>query len=146
MASQEAKNKSGMSQEQIIQGFNDLRNQQKQLINKISELEMERKEHDLVMETLKDVEPDRKCFRMVGGVLVERSAKEVLPALKTHYESLGKVLETLNTQMVTKGREVNEYKEKHNLRIRGEDAEDQKKTDANTKASSSGVLVAGQAS
>lgn len=35
----------------------------------------------LVIETLKDVTPERKCFRMVGGVLVERTVKDVLPAL-----------------------------------------------------------------
>merc|ERR1711893_590027 len=96
-----AKNK-GMAQEQIIQGFQELRNQQRAIVNKISELEMERKEHDLVMETLKEIEPDRKCFRMVGGVLVERTAKEVLPALQNNYESIGKVLDTLSSQLHSK--------------------------------------------
>lgn len=38
----------------------------------------------LVIETLKDVDPSRKCFRLVGGVLVERTVKEVLPALETN--------------------------------------------------------------
>ena len=35
----------------------------------------------LVIETLDGVEKDRKCFRMVGGVLVERKVGEVEPAL-----------------------------------------------------------------
>ena len=35
----------------------------------------------LVIETLKDVDEDRRCFRLVGGVLVERTVKDVLPAL-----------------------------------------------------------------
>ena len=35
----------------------------------------------LVIETLKDVDDDRRCFRLVGGVLVERTVKDVLPAL-----------------------------------------------------------------
>ena len=35
----------------------------------------------LVIETLRDVDDDRRCFRLVGGVLVERTVKDVLPAL-----------------------------------------------------------------
>lgn len=42
----------------------------------------------LVIETLKDVDPSRKCFRLVGGVLVERTVKEVLPALETNKEQV----------------------------------------------------------
>ena len=34
-----------------------------------------------MIETLDGVEKDRKCFRMVGGVLVERKVGEVEPAL-----------------------------------------------------------------
>ena len=34
----------------------------------------------LVIDTMKDIEGDRKCFHMIGGVLVEQSVKEVLPA------------------------------------------------------------------
>lgn len=42
----------------------------------------------LVIDTLKDVDPSRKCFRLVGGVLVERTVKEVLPALEANKEQV----------------------------------------------------------
>jgi chaperonin cofactor prefoldin len=48
----------------------------------------------LVIDTLKDVktkQPDRKCFRLVGGVLVERTVKEVLPALEQNRENVSLV-------------------------------------------------------
>ena len=32
--------------------------------------------------SLKPMPPARKCFRMIGGVLVERTVGEVLPALE----------------------------------------------------------------
>jgi len=44
-----------------------------------------------VIETIKDVDGDRKCFRMIGGVLVERSVKEVLPALRKNREQVSVV-------------------------------------------------------
>ena len=37
----------------------------------------------MVIDTLDGVDGDKKCFRMIGGVLVERTVKEVAPAL-TH--------------------------------------------------------------
>lgn len=42
----------------------------------------------LVIDTLREVDPSRKCFRLVGGVLVERTVKEVLPALETNKEQV----------------------------------------------------------
>lgn len=42
----------------------------------------------LVIDSISPLEPDRKCFRMVGGVLVERTVKEVLPALQTNYNGV----------------------------------------------------------
>ncbi|XP_071454868.1 prefoldin subunit 2 [Hetaerina americana] len=105
---------------EILQGFQTLRNEQRQLVNKVAELELELNEHKIVIETLDDVDGDRRCYRMVGGVLVERTVKEVLPALKNNKEQLMKVVETLNEQLTKKGQEINEYKEKYNLRLRGQ--------------------------
>lgn len=36
----------------------------------------------IVIETLRGVDEGRRCFRMVGEVLVERTVKDVLPALQ----------------------------------------------------------------
>ncbi|KAJ8321920.1 hypothetical protein KUTeg_000391 [Tegillarca granosa] len=76
------------SQEQIIAGFQELRQQQRAIASKISELEIDMKEHDLVIETLQEVDGNRKCFRMVGGVLVERTVKDVSPALANNRDQI----------------------------------------------------------
>ena len=52
----------------------------------------------LVLDTLDPLPPDRKCFRMINGVLVERTVKDVKPALQTNSEGLKKVLEELVKQ------------------------------------------------
>uniref|UniRef100_A0A8C5PLQ1 Prefoldin subunit 2 n=1 Tax=Leptobrachium leishanense TaxID=445787 RepID=A0A8C5PLQ1_9ANUR len=129
----------------VVAGFNRMRQEQRSLASKASELEMEMNEHALVIDTLKDVDQSRKCFRLVGGVLVERTVKEVLPALENNKEQINKIIETLNTQLQAKGKELNEFREKHNIRIMGEDESKQPPKDSGdgsgAKPSSAGVLV-----
>ncbi|XP_062595383.1 prefoldin subunit 2-like [Saccostrea cucullata] len=128
------------SKEQIVAGFQELRQQQRAIATKISELEMDMKEHELVIETLKDVDPDRKCFRMVGGVLVERTVKDVLPALVNNKEQMGKLVESLSKQLETKGSEINKFRTKYNLKIKGEESKEMEKSSKDVKTG--GVLVA----
>ncbi|XP_031510669.1 prefoldin subunit 2 isoform X1 [Papio anubis] len=128
----------------VIAGFNRLRQEQRGLASKAAELEMELNEHSLVIDTLKEVDETRKCYRMVGGVLVERTVKEVLPALENNKEQIQKIIETLTQQLQAKGKELNEFREKHNIRLMGEDEKPAAKENsegAGAKASSAGVLV-----
>nr|CAG4635221.1 EOG090X0L97 [Alona affinis] len=139
----------GKSNEEIVQGFQRLRAEQRQLAGKLSELEMDLNEHKLVIETLQNVDPDRKCFRMVGGVLVERTVKEVLPALTSNRDQMVKLIEALNNQITNKGVEINDYKEKNNIRIRNQNelpaaGPAEGGEEGESKAPSQGVLVAGK--
>ncbi|TVY45265.1 putative prefoldin subunit [Lachnellula subtilissima] len=71
--------------------------------------------HRLVLDTLEPLPVDRKCFRMINGVLVERTVKDVVPALKTNSEGLKKVLEELMKQYRSKQSEMETWKKKHNI-------------------------------
>lgn len=132
-------------QEEIVQGFNTLRNEQKAIATKQNELQQDLNEHKIVIETLDGVDPDRKCFRMVGGVLVERTVKEVIPALVSNRDKMGKLIDSLEGQLVTKGQEINGYMGKHNIQVKGQGNEGKKGEDAKDKeVKAGGVLVAGQ--
>ncbi len=78
--------------------------------NKIIELETDLNEHKLVVEAFEEVnDKNRKCFRRIGGVLVERTVSEVLPSLQNNKEMINKLIETLKTQFFSKGKQINEY-------------------------------------
>ena len=62
------------------------------------------------MDTLDPLSGDRKCFRLINGVLVERTVKDVVPALKTNQEGLKKVLDDLVKQYKSKQDELDKWK------------------------------------
>ncbi|CAO3589170.1 unnamed protein product [Absidia cylindrospora] len=76
------------SEAELQQQYNQYKNELQAMAQKIGELESEVEEHKLVIDSISPLEPERKCFRMVGGVLVERTVKEVLPALETNFNGV----------------------------------------------------------
>ena len=64
-----------------------------ELTRKINELDMDRTEHGLVIDALKPLDGGRKCFRMVGDVVVERTISEVAPAVLKNRDA---IVETMN--------------------------------------------------
>jgi prefoldin subunit 2 len=64
----------------------------------------------LVLDTLEPLSGDRKCFRMINGVLVERTVKDVVPALRTNADGLKKVLDDLVKQYKTKQDDLEKWK------------------------------------
>ena len=98
------------SQQQVIQTFKQMENECRQFVTKISELEQERNEHDLVIKTLTPLPKERKAFRLVGGVLVERSVETVLPSVQENRENLVKVLTNLNDMLEKRSKETYEFK------------------------------------
>ncbi|XP_046851997.1 prefoldin subunit 2-like isoform X1 [Xenia sp. Carnegie-2017] len=125
-SSEKKKNNEDLTPEQINAQFNQLRQEQRAFLSKIGELEMDYSEHSMVIENLKIIAPDRKCFRLVGGVLVERTVKDVLPALVSNRDKIKGLVQNLNDQLKTKSDELNVFKEQHNIRLLGEKQQDEK--------------------
>ena len=64
----------------------------------------------LVLETLTPLPSDRKCFRMINGVLVERTVGDVLPTLQSNSDNMNKALEQLAKQYRSKQDEMEKWK------------------------------------
>ncbi|RWW17779.1 hypothetical protein GW17_00018275 [Ensete ventricosum] len=77
---------------------------------------------------------------MVGGVLVERTIKEVLPAVQRNKEGLEEVIARLNEALQNKKEEISEFELKYKIKIKK--AESETKEDPNQKeGSAQGVLI-----
>lgn len=44
-----------------------------------------------MIKALQSLDPGRKCYRLIGEVLVERTVKEVLPAVKSNEDQIAMV-------------------------------------------------------
>jgi len=69
-------------QQQILQRYQQLYQEYSQTVQILSDIEIERKDHEAVLNALKGYEPDRKCYRMINNVLREMKAADVVPQLE----------------------------------------------------------------
>ena len=65
------------------------------------EIDDEKKENELVLESISKLEDNRKCWRLINGVLVEKTKLEVVPEMRVVINNLNAVIkqitETLNS-------------------------------------------------
>lgn len=136
-------NRELMNEQEIANVYAAMRSEINQLHSKMTKLEMEVSEHSLVMEAIRPLDPSRRCYRMIGGVLVERTIKEVLPAVEGSRDGLQDVIARLGELLEKKKKEVAEFELKHKIKIRRpEDGSGEAKNDAGRKeGSAQGVLV-----
>lgn len=84
-----------------------LRAEVQALGDKMNELEMDRDEHQQVIAALEPLPSTRKCWRRIGGVLVESDVAGTLPTLRTTLEGIEKALVGLREALQAKGQELN---------------------------------------
>ena len=77
----------------VAKRFNEQQRQSTTMRRKIDQLDRELQDHVLVLQQLEPLDADRRCFRLIGGVLVERTVGEVRPLIDTQK---GQLLELLN--------------------------------------------------
>ncbi|KAI8965811.1 Prefoldin beta-like protein [Daldinia sp. FL1419] len=126
---------SAKKQQELQTTYSNYKNTLQTLAQKIGDVEQEAEEHKfvrlffsslipgimepnpLVLDTLEPLPGDRKCFRMINGVLVERTVQDVIPALRTNAEGLKKVLDDLVKQYKIKQDDLEKWKKKNNIQV-----------------------------
>ncbi|CAI5956214.1 unnamed protein product [Closterium sp. NIES-64] len=94
------------SEKEIIARWNELRAEIQRLYSRIAEHEQELAEHRLVSAAIEGMDPSRRCFRAVGGVLVERRIGEVVPAVARNAAALEAVVTRLAETLATKRQDL----------------------------------------
>lgn len=80
-------------------------------------MKTDEEEHKIVIETLKTTPKDRKCFRMVGGALVEKNVEETLPVLVIKLENMTKMIEKLTSELKKVLEEFETWKKEKKIKI-----------------------------
>eukprot|EP00903_Cladosiphon_okamuranus_P005423 g5409.t1 len=109
-----------MNEQQIIGVYRGMLGDVNQMRRKIAELEGEVSEHQMVVDTLEPMDATRRAYRLVGGVLVERTVGEVLPTVKANQEGIKQLLQQLATSRAKKEKEAAEWKIKYKIRSQQE--------------------------
>lgn len=127
------------NEQAVLNHYEGMRSELSQIYSNITELEMQVSEHSLVINAIQPLDQSRKCFRMIGGVLVERTIKEVLPAVQRNKEGLEEVVKKLYETLEKKKKDLTEFEAKYKIRIR---KQDESKEEGNKKeGNAQGVLV-----
>ena len=108
-------------QQRAVAQVRAMRYEQTRTIERLSVLEAQISEHRLALEALKKVEPSRRCHRLVAGVLIERTAGEILPALQKSMEVLQHDAAELRELLEKRDKELVAFMAEHKMRFVSEE-------------------------
>lgn len=101
----------------LQQTYNNYKSQLTQIAAKIGDLETESDEHTLVLQTISKLNPDRTAYRLIGGVLVQRTVGDVIPALKTNQEGIQQVMTQLLGQYKSIETEFTKFQQDNKIKV-----------------------------
>ena len=129
--------------QEIVQNYNNMRQVIQDMTNKINELDAERNEHALVVKNLTPLDPNRRCYRSIGGVLVERTVKEVLPIVQNNLNKINEWIKQRTEKLREKEKECDEFRVKYNIGLGKslEDTENNNEEGKEKKQKNSGILA-----
>lgn len=109
-----------VSDGEAIRIFQQMKRESQLIIAKISELEYELGEHELVQTNIANLDPDRAAFRLVGNVLMRQSVGEILPKVTENRENIVKTIEHLRNTLASKNTKAAEWKTKYGIKTQQE--------------------------
>lgn len=93
-------------QQRVAMRYKQLNQEAQVLVQKLLELEDEKKENELVLESISKLEDTRKCWRLVNGVLMEKTKVEVVPEMRTVINNLSSVINQITQSLQAVRQEI----------------------------------------
>ena len=121
--------------------LNLMREQCTDLASKVNSLELDKTEHSLVIQNLEPLAAERKCFRMIGNTVVERTVGEVLPAVKKNRDQISETIAKMTELLGTKQKEADEFQKKHKITSQGGGGPAAGAAPADDESGAQGVLI-----
>lgn len=113
------------NQERKAQGLQAQYNQYQELLTELqtqqSSVSSQMAEHQVVEKTLGEIPAEsrqgRKCFKMIGGVLVEKSVDDVIKLLKEEKQELQKTSVKLENEVASTKKAMEQWMAKNKVKV-----------------------------
>ena len=137
----EIKEQKKLTDQEIIQSYNKAKRQYTAFFQKTIEFEDELSGINLVLKTLSNLNDNRRCFRKVGGVLVEKDLPSVKKDLEVEVANFKATLETLYKTMDQQEAIMIDYEKKYPEILRPSAKKTEEKKEEGEKKAAGGVLI-----
>lgn len=97
--------------------YNEYKNTLEELQEKVIELGHDKDEHEVVLKTLNDTDPTRKCYRMIGSSLVESDVKTTIPILETNSKNLTETISTMKSELIKTAQDFEKWKKDNKIQV-----------------------------
>ena len=129
-------------QKEMATAYKMLEQERASVVQKILAIEEEKREHELVLSTLNGLEEDRKCWRLVNGILIEKTQKEVVPELELQINNMKAACEQMDLKAASCKEEMQRIEAQFEMPIQNEvDTAALESVHIEKEAGSGGVLV-----
>ena len=95
-----------------------------------------------MLDTIKDLEMSRKCWRLVNGVLFEKSKAEVVPEIDEQIKNMNNLVEQLSKTVASKKQEIFKLEQQYeSVMKQAKDKQGKQQATQKAEIKAGGVLV-----
>lgn len=93
-------------EQKVAQRYQQLQREAQVLVQKLMEIEDEKRENELVIDSISKLEDTRKCWRLINGVLMEKTKLDVIPEMRGVINNLNAVVKQISDTLVAVKQEI----------------------------------------